>query len=135
MQQMMKAGRRSLTTYGNLTENLQLLATVSRSESRNWEDGHGNEQDNSDTNQAVGFLKLDYKIDEANRMALSYERSSDEALRYNRPNLNSPFGHPFQPNTLNQQETVRQTTIFNYYFNPEGNDLIDTRFTAYYTGE
>lgn len=122
-----------LTLYGKLTDDLEFVTTLSRAESGNWQDGDGNHIDNSDTNQKVGFLRLDYKIDEANRMSLSYENSSDEALRFNRPNMAVSFFHPVEPNALNQQETIRQTVIFNHYFNPEDNDLIDMRFTAYWT--
>ena len=123
----------SLTLYGNATENLQLLATVSRAETGDWEDGEGTKWANSDTNQEIGFIKADYRFDEANRMSLSYENSSDEALRNNRANYGYGFNHPWQPNALIPQETVRQTVIYNHYFNPEDNDLIDVRLTAFYT--
>ena len=123
----------SLTLYGKVTEDLEVLTTLSRAETGDWEDGDGKEWSHSDTNQQVGFFKLDYRLNEANRMSLSYENSSDEALRWNRANFGFEFTHPVQPNSLNQQETVRETVIFNHYFNPEENDLVDMRFTAFYT--
>ena len=122
-----------LTLYGKLTDDLEFVTTLSRSETGNFQDGDGEHWEDSDTNQIVGFFKLDYKLNEAHRMSLSYERSSDEAQRYNRPNFGVAFNHPSQPNRLNLQETVRETLIFNHYFNPADNDLLDMRFTAYYT--
>ena len=125
--------RSSLSLYGRITDQLDYLAMLSRQDTGNWKDGDGNEWEHSDSTQELGYFKLGFDYDEANRSEISYENSFEEANRYTRTNFNTEQLAHFQPNILLNAETTRETLIFNHTFNPESNDLIDLKFTAFYT--
>lgn len=123
----------SLSIYGRVNNKLDYLFSLSKSQFGDFKDGNGDTTDYSSSNRQLGYFKLGYQANDAHRFELSYERSEEEGYRYNRPNLLAAFGHPVQPNTLHNQETIRDTVTYNHMFNPADNDLIDAKMTAYYT--
>ncbi|RTZ17541.1 TonB-dependent receptor [Vibrio aquaticus] len=101
----------STSLYGEVTDGLGLLASFSQVEGDNIEDGNGEEQPYTKTDQQMALIKLSGDINDKNYVSLSYDYRNDDNTRLNRPH--------FQPSFKNEplaQETDRQTITANHVF-------------------
>jgi hemoglobin/transferrin/lactoferrin receptor protein len=116
----------STSLYGEVTEGLGLLASFSQVEGDNIEDGNGEEQPYTKTDQQMALLKLSGDLNEHNYVSLSYDYRNDDNTRLNRPH--------FQPSFKNEplaQETDRQTITANHLF--RSGNFINIDSTLYTT--
>ncbi|KOO15444.1 TonB-dependent receptor [Vibrio xuii] len=116
----------STSLYGEVTEGLGLLASFSQVEGDNIEDGNGEEQPYTKTDQQMALLKLSGDLNEHNYVSLSYDYRNDDNTRLNRPH--------FQPSFKNEplaQESDRQTITANHLF--RSGNFINIDSTLYTT--
>jgi len=118
------------SVYGMLTDDIGLLASFTHNETHDdYEDGHGNEIDETEQKQENIRLKLSGKINEEQHFSISYDKFDDEGRRYARPNMGA-LSHPTYLNIPVDQKTDRESWIAQHSYNPE-NDLINLTTTVY----
>lgn len=110
-------------------EHVGLLISASQFETDNYEDGNGDEVEQSAVEQDSLFLKGSVDISTTQYVSLSYETRSDNGVRFSRPNMVGLF-HPVYPSLPVPQATERESIVGNYRFNPE-TDAININATAY----
>ncbi|MDC5706240.1 TonB-dependent receptor [Vibrio europaeus] len=121
-----KGYKGSASLYGEVSEDLGLLASFGYQDTDNIVDGHGDEQPYTKSEQKVALLKLSGNINSHHYISLAYDYRDDDSTRLNRPH--------FQPSFKNEplkQEADRQTITANHVYT-EG-DLIKIDTTVYTT--
>ena len=114
------------TLAAKASDNISLLASWTQADADNYQDGDGDEQDNTPVDQTVGLFKLHAKPSADQDIRFSHSDTTDEGTRNFRVNQNLRLGN----NDATPLDLARKTTTLNYNYNPE-NDLIDTEFTLY----
>jgi len=122
-----------LGAFGRITDSLNLLAAVSHHDADSYEDGDGEEVENTEFERTSVFVKADGTVGEEHAYTLSYNRYLDEGPRRVRANFTGDIRHPVLPNPVTDQEAVRETATFTYGFVPQDTDKVDLEFTAYTT--
>lgn len=120
------------TVYSMLTDDFGLMASFTRLDGQdNYEDGAGNEVENSRVSQDSVRLKLSGKISDEAYLGISLEDYIDEGIRFARPNMIGLF-HPVYPSSAIRQETKRESVTVNLGYSPASN-LVDVEYAMYYT--
>lgn len=120
--------RTSASLYGRLTDHWSALASLSHTDHDDYEDADGNTQPFTSTRRQSGLVKLVGQLTDEQRVALSYDRSEDEAFRLHRPHWRPSFR-----NAPIDQEMVRETLTGRYGFDSLTNDWLDLDLTLYRT--
>lgn len=118
----------SASVYGHLTDDWSAMATLSRTDLGEYEDGDGNTQPYTGTELNTGFAKVVGQLTDEQKLSLSYERSRDQALRLTKAHMPGNAR-----NTPINQDLQRETITGKYGFNANDNDLIDADLTLYRT--
>ncbi|WP_255903246.1 TonB-dependent receptor domain-containing protein [Vibrio campbellii] len=116
----------SASLYGEVADQLGLLASFGYVDGDNIEDGKGQEQPYTALEQQVALLKLSGQLNDEHYLSVSYDYRNDDGRRLNRPH--------FQPSFKNaplDQETDRSTFTLNHKYN--ASDLFNLDTTFYYT--
>ncbi len=113
------------TAYGRLSEQIDLLASLTSLNAGDYVDGHGNRVQNSATEAKAGFIKLGFTPSQGHRLELAHERHEDEGLRSFRANL-----LPAVFNATQRQRAERESTTLNYHYKP-GNELVDLHVVSF----
>ena len=121
----------ALAVYGRLSDNWNVAAGFDFIDVGGYDDGHGDEVTLTGHQQTGGYLKLDGKIADDQKLSLTYEKIHDEGLFWHRPNFNGYFNHPRAANVPVFNEADRDTLTLNYVWDP-ASDLIKTEATAFY---
>lgn len=100
----------SVTGYGRLTQDIDVLASFITSSSDNAEDGNGDEITGSSADQQFGFVKFGIELAENQNLSLSIENRSEEAEIATRPNFTQFAGW----NEVYDWEADRTTVVVNY---------------------
>jgi len=116
----------STSLYGEVTEDLGLLASFGYVDSDNIKDGRGEEQPYTANEQSVALLKLSGQLNEKHYVSLSYDYRDDDNTRLNRPHFQPSF-----KNEALQQEADRHTITANHSFT--SSDVINIDSTLYST--
>lgn len=118
----------SASLYGRLTDNWSALATLTQTDHGDYQDADGNTQPYTSSERFTGFAKLVGELTDEQRVALSYERSEDQAFRLHRPHW-----RPSVRNAPIDQEVIRETVTGKYGFTSNANDWLDLDLTLYRT--
>ncbi|WP_064773881.1 TonB-dependent receptor domain-containing protein [Hyphomonas pacifica] len=116
----------SLTGYGKLTENWDLLGSLVYVDRDNMKDGDGDTLYATAAEQMLGFIKLSGELAPDHYVSVSYERREEEGDFSARPNWPA-----LENDTLFPSEAVRETIVGNY--RNELSDMLNMDATAYYT--
>ncbi|KJG02390.1 TonB-dependent receptor domain-containing protein [Photobacterium angustum] len=119
----------SVSGYGYLTDSVSVLATLLYSNLGNYTDGAGKEQQYSEAQNKVGFLKVTGDLTNEQKVTLSYDRREDEAYRKFKPQ----FDDDMRGTAPLDQNIVRETITANYSYNPLNSNWLDLNFTVYNT--
>ncbi|MBN3562715.1 TonB-dependent receptor domain-containing protein [Aliamphritea spongicola] len=119
----------STTVYGRDSGGI-LSGMVSLVDSNfdNLEDGNGDEIPGSESDKSLGFVKLVANFDEAHRLSVSYEDLNERGDVLYKPELGNANNNVPEPT-----KGDRTTTIINYGWNPQDNELIDFSVNLYHT--
>lgn len=116
----------SASLYGEVADQLGLLASFGYIDGDNIQDGRGEEQPYTALEQQVALLKLSGQLNDEHYLSVSYDYRNDDGRRLNRPH--------FQPSFKNEpldQETDRSTFTLNHKYS--ASDLFNLDTTFYYT--
>ncbi len=116
----------SASLYGEVSDQLGLLASFGYVDGDNIKDGQGEEQPYTALEQQVALLKLSGQLNDANYVSVSYDYRNDDGTRLNRPH--------FKPSIKNEpieQETDRSTLTLNHKYT--GGELLNLDSTLYST--
>lgn len=92
------------------------------------EDGNGDDIAGTETDKELAFIKLVAKPSDGHRLSLSHEDLEEKGkMPYKSEWLVSPS------NALEPTVGKRKTSIFNYGFDPDNNDLLDLSINLYRT--
>jgi hemoglobin/transferrin/lactoferrin receptor protein len=111
-------GRVGASLYGLAGEAFDFLLSGNRSDTDDYEDGHGTTQENSGSTQQSGLAKFNWRVAPAHRLSLGYQRVEDEGVRYLRPNmwgLGAVRNGPPMP-----QQTERDTLTATWRYDGDG---------------
>ncbi len=122
-----KGYKGSASLYGEVSENLGLLASFGYQDSDNIVDGHAEEQPYTKSEQKVALLKLSGNINSHHYVSLAYDYRDDDSTRLHRPHWQP---HPTK-NVPLEQEAERQTITANHVYT--NGDLIKIDTTLYTT--
>ncbi len=118
--------------FGRMSENLNALASLSYSDSDDYESGNGNIVDYTGNKTKRGLLKLDGNTGGRHNYGFTYETRSQKGTFRHRPNFAGFFNHPVAPNIPVDMEFQRDTAIFDYGFTPAEKDY-EGAAKIYYT--
>ncbi|MFW5825757.1 MAG: TonB-dependent receptor domain-containing protein, partial [Marinobacter sp.] len=118
----------STSLFGRMTDNWSAMATLAQTDHGDYEDGDGETQPHTESQMLTGFAKVVGQLTEEQKLAVSYERSEEEAFRKHRPHW-----APSVRNPVFDQEMVRETTTGKYRFDSLDNELLDLELTIYDT--
>jgi len=121
-----EATKVSTTAFGKLSEQVSVLATLSRLDGDNIQDGNGDELTNTATDQRNVLLKAVAKLDEQQTLRISHERREDDGSRNVRPHFISAGW-----NQTNEQESHRTTSNLQYQI--EASDNLNLEANLYHT--
>ncbi|RYG33282.1 MAG: TonB-dependent receptor, partial [Burkholderiales bacterium] len=114
------------TVYGRLFDDIGVVASYTRVERENMEDGGGDELLGTAATQELGFVKVGGELGGGHRASVSYEQRNEKASFGQRPNWPVVVGDPLFPS-----EAERQTATFNYGFDAGRGASFES--TAYWT--
>ncbi|PKF61842.1 TonB-dependent receptor [Psychromonas sp. psych-6C06] len=116
----------SASFFGEVTEGLGLLGSISGLANDNYVDGNGDEQAYTESDQLSGLLKLSGQLNDNNYVSLSLDMRNDSGERLHRPQwAETPRNPAFD------QSFTRQTISLNHAYT--GNDFLNLDSTLYYT--
>ncbi|WP_135443990.1 TonB-dependent receptor domain-containing protein [Vibrio tasmaniensis] len=112
--------------FGEVSEEIGLLASFSYVDGENIKDGEGQEQPFTALEQKIALLKLSGQLTDSQYASISYDYREDNGRRLNRPH--------FQPSFKNaplNQEADRQTITLNHRYS--GGEKVNIDSTLYNT--
>lgn len=128
-----QAWKKHVSAYGMLSEDIGLLVSLSHHKSNdNYEDGNGDEVDQTEQLQKDVRVNLSGYLNDENHFSLSYENYEDEGRRYSRPNMGDLGFHPVYLNVPTDQRTDREAVTLSHEYNP-ADQRINLSSTLYYT--
>ena len=113
--------------FGRASDNVSILASLTRQDTNNIVDGNGNEQTNTASEIDSALFKLVGHIDENQTVRISHDFRDDDGVRNLRPHFVSAGW-----NQANKQESHRDTTNIQYNMNPD-NGVLDLQANVYHT--
>ncbi len=102
--------------YGKATDVLDFLLYANRSKTEDYEDGDGNEQPNSGSDQQSGLFKANWRLAPGHALYLGYQALEDEGVRFLRPHMTGFTGN----NALAPQKLEQSTLTAGYRYAGEG---------------
>ncbi|MGH1427883.1 MAG: TonB-dependent receptor domain-containing protein [Arenicella sp.] len=119
----------STTVYGqNDTGSLSGILSLIGSDQDNLEDGDGEEIAGTESEESLGFAKVVTHLSDEQTLSFSHENVTEKGDILYRPEL-----FESRRNVVEPSENNRQTTILNYTFESEANDLVDFSLNLYNT--
>lgn len=116
----------SLTAFGRMTDNWDVLGSYVYVDRSNMQDGAGNDIIATAAEQELAFIKVTGRFGGNQRLSLSYEHRDEEGEFGQRPNWQTLDGAILYP-----VDATRQTAVANYML--EASDYLNLEATAYYT--
>ncbi|WP_016955741.1 TonB-dependent receptor domain-containing protein [Catenovulum agarivorans] len=116
----------SITLYGKAADKIGLLASFVDVHKDNIEDGDGNQIAGTQTDQTLGFIKLDAEIADNQVITASYESRKEDGAFPKQTNWT-----PTESSSFTQTWSNRETAVLNY--TGEINDLFNIEATLYNT--
>ncbi|MGJ8640656.1 MAG: TonB-dependent receptor domain-containing protein [Opitutaceae bacterium] len=127
----------SQSLYGTVAEGWGLLVSASHADRGVFEDGNGDEIENSEYDRTSALVKLTGAIDESQMLEVSYEHFEESFASYDRVNINNAVlagtGRPL--GLLQDVKTDRDTVTVNYDVIPEDAEWLALETSAYYTSQ
>ncbi|KZN44686.1 TonB-dependent receptor domain-containing protein [Pseudoalteromonas luteoviolacea] len=117
----------SSTLYGRATDDIDVLVSLIKRDTKDMKDGQDKEIPYSASEQEVGFAKISGDLTSSQSFSFSHDIRHDDGTRLLRAHW-----HPSKKNFPLAQESERSTSTLNYYYTPKG-DLIDLEVSAYRT--
>ncbi|MDQ8192834.1 TonB-dependent receptor [Coraliomargarita sp. SDUM461004] len=115
------------SAYARVTENIGVLAAVTRESGNDYDDGHGDRVEPTGYDHERGYFKVNGEFGD-HEMSLSYENLHDYGTYYERPHMTNFTGSYI----LSDHEMNRETLTYNHNFDA-GDDLLDIEATLYWT--
>ncbi|MCP4595290.1 TonB-dependent receptor [Neptuniibacter sp.] len=119
----------SVTAYGQLNDQLDILAYFNQNDRDNPEDGDGNESVGNDGELDNGLFKVGFDIDESNRLEFSYDNYQDEGNYAPRPDMGVLTNSSITGVVVYPTRFERETMTLSYEL--DLGDLINLRATLY----
>lgn len=116
----------SLSAFGHLTDNWDLLTSYVWVDRDNMQDGDGADILGTKADQSLAFIKLSGQLTENQYLSLSYEQRQEDGEFGQRPNWRVLANVPLFP-----AEAERKTFIANYLF--DYNQWLNLELSAYHT--
>ncbi|MGY0218005.1 TonB-dependent receptor domain-containing protein [Endozoicomonadaceae bacterium StTr2] len=113
--------------FGRLSDDVSVLASVTRQDSNEIKDGDGNKQKNTSSKIDSGLFKVVGHLSDDQTIRLSHDIRNDDGTRNLRPHFVEAGW-----NQANKQKSRRETTNFQYNLNPDNNAL-NLQGNLYYT--
>ncbi|AFV00044.2 TonB-dependent receptor domain-containing protein [Simiduia agarivorans] len=104
----------SLTAYGKLTDNTDLLGYINQIDRRNFKDGNGTEILGNDGRQMNGLVKFGVDLNPDHRLTLTYDRYDDRGDYTPRPDMGVATNSSISGDVLFDTEFGRQTLNLGY---------------------
>lgn len=104
----------SLTGYGQLSENIDAMAYITRTNRNNPEDGNGDTSIGNDGDITNALFKFGVDVDENNRLELSYDKYGDEGNYNPRPDMGVLTNDAISSDTVYPTEYDRETVTLGY---------------------
>lgn len=114
--------------YGRPTDNSDVLVSVTREGTGNFESGDGEKQPYTDDNYINGLVKGGIDINDASRITLTVQRYSDEHKLPSAPDSGAALS---TSNYLVNRESEGSSVVLGYSYQDSGNDWIDADVNAY----
>lgn len=115
------------SVYGRLTDAWSVLASFTRQDQNDYEDGSGQRVAATGSEQQLGFLKLVGRLGGGHTLRLGYDHSTDEGERTQRPQWVTSSFNPAYP-----LESERATWNLGYAWQP-GGGLVDLGLSLFRT--
>jgi hemoglobin/transferrin/lactoferrin receptor protein len=119
----------SLTGYGQLNDELDIIAYVNDVSRSNPEDGSGNETLGNDGDILNGLVKLGLNLTDEQRLELSYDSYADEGDYAPRPDMGVATNSSISGAVVYPTKFDRETTTLSYEL--DKGDLINLRASLY----
>lgn len=114
--------------YGRPTDNSDVLVSVTREGTGNFESGDGEKQPYTDDDYINGLVKGGIDINDASRITLTVQRYSDEHKLPSAPDSGAALS---TSNYLVNRESEESSVVLGYSYQDSGNDWIDADVNAY----
>ncbi len=114
--------------YGRPTDNSDVLVSVTREGTGNFESGDGEKQPYTDDDYINGLVKGGIDINDASRITLTVQRYSDEHKLPSAPDSGAALS---TSNYLVNRESEESSVVLGYRYQDSGNDWIDADVNAY----
>lgn len=115
--------------YGRPTDNTDILVSVTRESTGNFESGDGVKQQYTDDDYINGMFKGGIDINDASRLTLSVQRYSDDHQLPAAPDSGAAVNST--SNYLVDRESEESSLVLGYSYHDLGNDWIDANVNAY----
>ena len=113
--------------FGRLSDDVSVLASVTRQDSKEIVDGNGDKLNNTSSQIDSGLFKVVGHLSDDQTVRLSHDVRKDDGVRSLRPHFISAGW-----NRANKQKSRRETTNFQYNLNPD-NDALNLQSNLYFT--
>ncbi|MEE3047425.1 MAG: TonB-dependent hemoglobin/transferrin/lactoferrin family receptor [Pseudomonadota bacterium] len=114
--------------YGRPTDNTDLLVSVTRESTGNFESGDGDKQPYTDDDYINGMLKGGIDINDASRLTLTVQRYNDDHRLPSAPDSGAALS---TSNYLVNRESEETSMVLGYRYHDSANDWIDANLNAY----
>lgn len=123
--------------YGLFNDHWGYLLAGSVTDRGTYEDGNGNEVENSDFHRESLLFKISGRGDEGHSLDLSFEHFTDETFAYDRVNVDPAWlaasGRPL--GLLQKLQSKRQTFSLSYDFDPDWNEYLNLETNFFHTAQ
>ncbi|HAY49315.1 MAG TPA: TonB-dependent receptor, partial [Thalassospira sp.] len=114
--------------YGRPSDNTDLLVSVTRESTGNFESGDGDKQPYTDDDYINGMLKGGIDINDASRLTLTVQRYNDDHRLPSAPDSGAALS---TSNYLVNRESEETSMVLGYRYHDSANDWIDANLNAY----
>ncbi|WP_430473847.1 TonB-dependent hemoglobin/transferrin/lactoferrin family receptor [Thalassospira lucentensis] len=115
--------------YGRPSDNTDILASVTRESTGNFESGDGDKQPYTDDDYINGLFKGGVDINDANRLTLTLQRYSDDHQLPAAPDSGAAVNAT--SNFLVDRESEETSLVLGYSYRDSSNDWVDAKLNAY----
>ncbi|MBX2832196.1 MAG: TonB-dependent hemoglobin/transferrin/lactoferrin family receptor [Rhodospirillales bacterium] len=114
--------------YGRPTDNTDMLVSVTRESTGNFESGDGDKQPYTDDDYINGLLKGGVDINDASRVTLTLQRYTDDHLLPSAPDSGAALSNS---NYLVSRESEELSLVLGYTYHDTANDWVDAKVNTY----
>ena len=115
--------------YGRPSDNTDILASVTRESTGNFESGDGDKQPYTDDDYINGLFKGGVDINDASRLTLTLQRYSDDHQLPAAPDSGAAVNAT--SNFLVDRESEETSLVLGYSYRDSSNDWVDAKLNAY----